>query len=118
MNIITLDDHIAQIDADSEIEAALGQEPRIALSLGALHADGTAQSVNHTVELDEQAVAHSLDQPAMMFRERGLENLMQVGLKAHACALLIRLAQAAIAGDVCDQDGGEPPLHPLVRAGA
>jgi hypothetical protein len=85
----------------------------IALGLSALHTDGTPQSVDHTVKLYEQAVAHGLDQPAMMFRERGLENLVLVGLKARARPLLVCLTQPAIAGDVCDQDGGEPPLHPL-----
>ena len=40
-----------------------------------------------------------------------LEDLMQVGLKTRARSFLVGLAEAAIAGDVGDQDCGKPALH-------
>jgi hypothetical protein len=63
------------------------------------------------VELDQQSVAHRLDQPAVMRRDLRLEHLVQVGLKPRARSFLIDLAEAAIASDIGDHYRGESALH-------
>jgi hypothetical protein len=56
MDIVALDDHIAQIDADAKLESPVGRQPGIALCLGTLNIDGAAHSIDDAVELDQQAV--------------------------------------------------------------
>ena len=80
-----------------------------------LHLDRAAQRVDDASELDQQAVAHRLDQPAAIGGDLRLEDLLQVGLKAGARPFLVDLAQAAIADDIGDQDSGEPALHSVPR---
>ena len=111
VDVVALDDDVAEIDADAEIEPLLGRHGGVALRLLLLHLDGAAHGVDDAGELDQQAVAHGLDQPPVMGGDLRLEDLLQVGLEAGARALLVDLAQAAIADDIGDQDGGEPTLH-------
>ncbi len=111
VDVVALDDHVAEIDADAELKPAIGRNVGIALGLGALDLDRAAQRIDHAVELDQQPVAHGLDQPAVMGGDLRLEHLVQVGLKARARPFLVGLAEAAIAGDIGDHHGGEPALH-------
>ena len=67
--------------------------------------------IDHAVELDQQFIAHGLEEPSAMGGDLRLEDLMQVGLKTRARSFLVGLAEAAIAGDVGDQDCGKPALH-------
>ena len=96
-------------------ELAIRRQLRIALGLGALHVDGAAHGIDHAVELDEQPVAHGLDQATVMRGDLRLEDFVQIGLKTSARPFLIGLAQAAIASDIGNQHGGEPALHASIR---
>ena len=111
MNVVALDDHVAEIDTDPIQKAAIRFEFGIALGLGALHFDGAADSIDHAVELDQQTIAHSFHQATVMVSNFGLEDFVQIGLKTSARPFLIDLAQSAIAGDVSNQHRGEPALH-------
>ena len=57
-------DHVAQVDADAEFDAALGRQPSIALDEALLHLDGATHGVNDAAELDDAAVAGALDHAA------------------------------------------------------
>ena len=80
--------------------------------------DRAAHRIDHAVELHQQPVAHSLDQPPMVRGDPRLEDLAQIGLETGARTFLVGLAQAAIAHDIGDQNSGEPTLHavPFARA--
>ena len=54
-------DHIAQMNADAEFDAALRRQARIALGQTVLHLDRAAHGVDHAAELDEAAVASALE---------------------------------------------------------
>ena len=73
VDIVTLHDHVAEIDADAELELAIRRHARIALGLGALHLDRAAERVDHAVDLDEQPVAHGFDQSTMVRGDSRLE---------------------------------------------
>jgi hypothetical protein len=53
----------------------------IAGDLDALDLDCAARRIHHAAGLDQQPVAHGLDQPAMMRADRRLEHLVQIGLE-------------------------------------
>jgi hypothetical protein len=51
-DVIALDQHVAQMDADAPFHAALIGEPRIALRRQLLQPDRTLDGTNHRAELD------------------------------------------------------------------
>ena len=57
---IALLDHIAEMDADAELDAALGRKAGVALDHAVLHLDGAAHGVDHTAELNKTPVAGAL----------------------------------------------------------
>jgi hypothetical protein len=63
---VALLDHIAQMDADAELDAALGWQPGIALDHAVLHLNGAAYGIGDASELDEDAIARPLNDAAVM----------------------------------------------------
>src|ERR1051326_1177415 len=63
-NVPILDDDIAHIDPDSNLNP--GPRSGVSLRHSLLHFHRTAQGINHAPELNEQTVASRLHQPAMM----------------------------------------------------
>ena len=51
---VALLDDVAQMNADAELDAALGRHAGVALDHGVLHFDGAAHRVDHAAELDER----------------------------------------------------------------
>ena len=54
------------MDADAELDAALGRQAGVALDHAMLHLDRAAHGVNDAAELDDAAVAGALDHAAVM----------------------------------------------------
>ena len=106
VDVVALDDHVAEIDGDAELQPLVGRRAGVQLAFRALDVDGAAQGVDDALELHQDAVAHRLDEAAVMRGDLGLENILEIGLEAGARALLVDLAQAAIADDVGDHHGG------------
>ena len=50
---VALLDHIAEMDADPELDAALGRQASVALDHAVLHLDGAAHGIDDASELDE-----------------------------------------------------------------
>ena len=50
---VALLDHIAEMDADAELDAALGRKAGVALDHAVLHLDGAAHGVDHAAELND-----------------------------------------------------------------
>ena len=50
---VALLDHIAEMDADAELDAALGRKAGVALDHAVLHFDGAAHGVDHAAELND-----------------------------------------------------------------
>jgi len=113
VNVVTLDDHVAKIDADAEIHPAVRGHTRRSFGLGALDLDRTVQGLNCAGELDQKPVAHGLDQPAAMFGNFRFEHFAQIGPEMGARCHLVDLAVARVADNVGDQDGGKPALHAI-----
>ena len=52
---VALLDHIAEVDADAELDAALGRKAGVALDHAVLHLDGAAHGIDDASELNEDA---------------------------------------------------------------
>jgi hypothetical protein len=72
---VALLDHIAEMDADAELDASLGRKASIALDHAVLHLDGTMYGVNNAAELNEDAVTSSLDEASVMYSDGGIDQI-------------------------------------------
>ena len=68
-------DHVAQMNADAELDAALGRHAGVALDEAVLHLDRAAHRVDHAAELDEAAVAGALDNAPAMGGDGGVDQI-------------------------------------------
>src|SRR4029077_8617973 len=58
---VRLLDDVAKVNADAELDAALGRQAGVAFDHAGLHFDRAADGVDHAAKLDEAAVAGALD---------------------------------------------------------
>ena len=63
---IALLDHVAQMNADAEHDAAILGHAGVALDHGVLNFDGATHGIDDAAELDDRAVAGSLDDAPVM----------------------------------------------------
>jgi hypothetical protein len=73
-NIIVVEDNVADMDADAELDPLLGRQDGILLCHLALDLDGAAHRVDGTGELHQHAVAGGLDDAAAMRGEGRVNN--------------------------------------------
>ena len=57
---VALLDHIAEMDADAELDAPLRRKTSIALDHAVLHLDGAAHGIDHAAELNDAPIAGAL----------------------------------------------------------
>ena len=71
--VVAVDDHLADVDADADVEPFLLGYGGVALCHSALEGDGAFDGIDHAAELGEEAIAHELEDPPVMPRDLGLE---------------------------------------------
>src|SRR5690242_10324611 len=99
-NVVTIDDDIADIDADAKLDAFLSRNIGIAFNHAALDVDGAAHRVDDTSMLDEHAVAGGLDDTAAVFGNLRIDEFFAMSLKLAERAFLIETHQLAVTGNV------------------
>ncbi len=97
-------DHVADIDADAELHAALWLNGGIALGHLGLDGDRAFDRVHHAGEFGENAVARSVDDASCELTDHR-EHHRLMALEITHRARLVRAHQRAIAGDVSRQNG-------------
>src|SRR5262249_30281400 len=65
-DVAILDDNVADIDADAEVDAAIGRRAGVAPGHLALHLDSAAQCIHDAAKLDERAVTGSFYEAALV----------------------------------------------------
>ena len=80
---------------------------RLALGHAALDRDGACDRIDHAAELAQRAVAHELDDAAMVLGDQRLDQLLAVRLETLERSRLVALDQARIADHVGRENGGE-----------
>ena len=74
--VVALDHHVAEIDADAEHDAPVGGRLGLALGDRLLDRDGAGDRVDHRAELDDRPVAHQLDDAALVLGEQRVDRLL------------------------------------------
>ena len=72
---IALLDHVAEMNADAELDAALGRKAGVALGQPMLQLDPAAHGVNDAAKFDDGAVARALHHPPAVDRDRRLDQI-------------------------------------------
>ena len=97
------------MNADPELDAALGRHARVALDQAVLHLDRAAHRVDDAAELDEDAVAGALDDAAVMGGDGGIDQIAAQPPQPRERAILVRSREPAVADNIRDQDRREFP---------
>ena len=116
-DVVVVDDDVAEIDADPEIDAPFGVHASIACSHFALHFDRATNRIDHAGKLAEQTVACRVDDATAVLLDLGVGNLSPQRLQRRERAFFVRPHQARVARDVGRQDRCEAPLDPFLRHG-
>ena len=116
-DVVVLDDDVADMHADAELDALVLGHLGIAGGHPALHVDGTTDGIDDAGELGQQPVARRLDQSSVMLGELGIEQKGAMGLQLPDRAFLVGAHQPAVAGDIGRQDGRKPPVQTLACQG-
>ena len=80
-DIAVLDDNVALVDADAELNPLPWWRLLIAVGHPALDLHGAADGIHHTRELGQEAIAGVLYDPALVLCDLGLDQFPEVGLE-------------------------------------
>ena len=94
VDVAILDDHIAEIDADAEDDPLMFGRLGIALGHALLHRHGAGDRSHDARELDQQAVASGLDNPAPVLGDFRGDQLATMGPQPGQCAGLVLAHEA------------------------
>ncbi len=106
---VRLFDDVAQVDADTNVDALVGRHARVAFGEAALHLQRAPDSFDHAAKLDHRAVAGALDEPTVVDGDGGVDEVAAQGPQARKRPLLVSAGQPAIADDVGDQNRRDFP---------
>src|ERR1700731_1498563 len=109
-DVVVLDDHVAEIDADAKLYPPRRRDVRVASRHPALDLRGAQHRVGDAVELDQHAVAGGLDDAAAVLRDSRIDQLDPMGLETRECPRLVDLHEPTVADHVGGEDRSEPAL--------
>jgi hypothetical protein len=107
-NVIVLDDHVANVDADAKADALAFIDVGIAVFHALLHHDGAAHRIDDRRELDENAVTRGLDDTALVLGDQRIDELPAMALERGERPFLVGAHEARVSRHVRGKDGGEP----------
>ena len=116
-NVAILDDDVADIDADPELDPAVRRHIRVALGHAALDVDGAADGIDDGCEFGQQPVPRRLHQASAILGDPGIEQGRPVVPQSADRAFLVGAHQPAVAGHIGGQDGREPSFQTTVCQG-
>src|SRR5262249_20118282 len=113
-DVATVDDYVANIDADAKFNPLFVRHIRVTLGHIALDIERATHRVNNAGELGQQAVASVLDNPPAVLSDLGINEGAQVILELGVRSLFVLPGQTAVASHICGQDGGQFTLDPVL----
>ena len=108
-DVAVLDDHVAEVDADPELDPARRRNVRVAPRHSALDFGGALHGVGNALEFHQHAVAGGLDDAALALGDRGVEELDPVGLEPREGARLVGFHEPAVTDHVSRENRRQPP---------
>src|SRR5262249_52527523 len=98
--------HIAEINANTKGDVPVGSETFVCDPHSFLQRNRALHGMNSACELYQNAVAHHLDDPAVVFLQQRVENVAPALLEGSHGAGLILLDQSCVTYDVGGKDRG------------
>ena len=95
------------MDADAKFDALVGRDLSVALDHRSLDFNGAVHRVDDTPELDNCAIAGSLDDPAVVHGYGRIDQVASEAAKARQNPVLVGSGKPRIADDVGHQDRRE-----------
>jgi hypothetical protein len=95
------------VNPDAELDAFLGRQAGVALDEAVLHLDRAAHGVDDAAELDDRAVARTLDDAPVMGSYRRVDEIAAKAAKARKGPVLVGTGEPAVADDVGHQNRRE-----------
>ncbi len=108
-DVVAVDDHVAEIDADPQFETALGWERVVDGARRALHRDGATKRVDDARKIRQQAVAGGADDSPPMRRDQRVDGPAELAERPMRAGLVLA-HQAAEPDDIGMQNRGELAL--------
>ena len=93
-------DHIAEMDSDAELDAALGRKAGVALDHTVLHLNGAAHRVDDAAELNDGAIAGALDHAAIVDGDYRVDQIAAKRSQPRKDAILVRAGKSAVADHI------------------
>src|SRR6266704_5562050 len=75
VDVVRRHDHVAEVDADAELDAAVLRQPGIAREDEPLHIQRAAHRIDHAAELDKSSVTGMLDDAAAVLADLWRDDL-------------------------------------------
>ena len=110
VNVIFLDDNIARIDADAQLQLAVAGGIIVGSQI-ALDIYGAIHRVDGAVELNEEAVALAADESPLVHCDSWFDHGFDAIGKPDVCALLVDAHQTAIADDISEKHRRKLPFE-------
>src|SRR5262249_35294016 len=110
VTVVTLDDDVAEVDADAELDMLLFDDMLVAARYAVLKFGRTFDRIDDTAELGKKTIADELEDPTMMIADLRFEQFLAVRLQASECACLVLFHESAVADDIGNQYSGETAL--------
>jgi hypothetical protein len=113
IEVVALDDHVAEIDADAQFDAAVRGDTGIPLGHRLLHLDRAAHRIDDAGKFHHQAVARGFDNAAVVLGDLWIDRLAAQRFEAFERAFLVRPHQLRIPRHIGGEDRREAALDPL-----
>jgi hypothetical protein len=101
---VALLDHIADMDADAELNPLVLWHARIAFDHRPLDFHGAVHRVHHAAEFDDAAVAGALDDATMVHGDGRIDQVAAKGPQARQNAILVGSGEPRVADDIRHQN--------------
>jgi hypothetical protein len=111
----SVDDDVADIDADSKLDALFDRYIGVAFRHASLDIDGAAYGINHANELHQNSITGRLDDATAMLGELRINQFFAVKLEIAKGPLFVRPHQTAVTSNVTGQDRGKSALDSILR---
>ena len=101
--------HVAQMDADAELNAALGLKAGVALQHAVLHFDHAAHGVDPAAKLNDSSVASALHHAPTVNCDYRVDQIAAERSQPRQYAILVRAGKSAVPDHVRHQNRREFP---------
>ena len=105
-DVIALGDHVAEVDADAELDPSWGCNARVPLSHISLHLNRASHRIDNAGKLRQQSVTHVFDHAAPVLGDLRMHQLGEVRLQPLVCAFLIRSHEPRVSRHISGEDSG------------